>query len=160
MIRVLDRLFLGNDTAAQDLRCLRENAVTHIVNCAIELPNYHEGEFVYLTLGLRDPDPSFHRHLRRVCAFIDRARQDNGAVLVHCYAAISRSPSIVLAYLCHLGLSMEEAATRLGALVWTDPDRLHLEQLALRHGGPRSATEWERLTDLLHGRTAETAADR
>ncbi|MFO0928407.1 MAG: dual specificity protein phosphatase [Gemmataceae bacterium] len=158
MIRVLDGLYLGDDDAARNRTRLRQHGVTHVVNCAIELPNYHEEDFLYLALRLYDPDPQFHRHLVRACAFIDRARRDNGGVLVHCYAAISRSPSVVLAYLCHQGLTLERAAATLGARVWTDPDRVHLDQLARLHGGPADEAGWDRLVDLLHGRQGDDAA--
>jgi protein-tyrosine phosphatase len=132
MIEIVEGLYLGNREAARDLRRLKQAGITHIVNCAVELPNYHQGEFVYLPLGLLDPDPTLHRHFLEVFSFIDDARGQDGRVLVHCFAAISRSPSVVLAYLCHIGDPLEEAARKLGALVWCDPDVLHLEQLA-RH---------------------------
>src|ERR1700722_5529294 len=129
MIQILDNLYLGNRESARDLRRLKEAGITHIVNCAGELPNYHEGEFVYLGMNLLDPDPDYCRHIGPVCAFIDDARKE-GKVLVHCFASISRSPSVVLTYLCHLGDPLEAAAARLAKIVWTSPDRIFLQQLA------------------------------
>src|SRR5262245_24790217 len=122
MIEILEGLYLGDYETARNLVLLRKTGITHIVNCAEELPNFHEGSFEYLALKLRDPDPGMHMHFRSTCLFIDEARKKNGRVLVHCYAAISRSPSIVLSYLCHLGETMEVAGGRLGKIVWTDPD--------------------------------------
>ena len=151
MIEILEGLYLGNREAARDLRRLKEMGITHIVNCADELPNYHDGHFVYLALKLRDPDPKLRGHLARVCAFIDQARQQ-GRVLVHCFAAISRSPTMVLAYLCHQGNSLEQAARHLGQTAWTDPDVLHLRQLADHHGEQLAEWELERLSFLLQGR--------
>src|SRR5260221_134546 len=118
MRQILEGLYLGGMEAARDLPQLRAAGITHIVNCAEELPNYHESEFTYLTLKLADPDPRMHRHFRSVCAFIDEGRR-TGGVLVHCFAAVSRSPSIVLTYLCHQGDTLEAAARRLSAIVWT-----------------------------------------
>lgn len=152
MIRVLDGLYLGNRHAAENHRVLREAGVTHVVNCAGEVPNYHVNDFVYLPLTLQDPDPAFHRQVGRFCTFIDRALDARGQVLVHCYAAISRSPSVVLAYLCHLGWSLDKAATHLGALVWTDPDLVMLEQIARRFDFAWNEQAAQRLYDLLHGR--------
>jgi hypothetical protein len=148
----VEGLFLGNREAACDLRRLREAGITHIVNCAEELPNYHEGMFVYLPLRLRDPDPQMHLQLDAVFSFIDEARREKGRVLVHCFASISRSPAIVLSYLCHLGDTIETAARRMGGIVWTDPDWVFLEQLARRLGLEYGERELIRLSWVLQGR--------
>jgi hypothetical protein len=151
MIEILEGLYLGNREAARDLKRLTEAGITHVVNCADELPNYHEGQLVYLALGLRDPDPNLGGHLARVCGFIDQGRK-KGRVLVHCFAAISRSPAVVLGYLCHLGFSLEQAARWLGQAAWTDPDLIFLRQLAEHHGAVLGSVELERLAALLQGR--------
>src|SRR5437867_1737428 len=129
MIQILEGLYLGNRESARDLRRLEEAGVTHIVNCTVELPNYHEGRFVYLAMKLLDPDPCFGQRIAEACAFIDDARRQ-GKVLVHCFASISRSPAVVLGYLCHQGDPLERAAERLADIVWTSPDRVFLAQLA------------------------------
>jgi hypothetical protein len=151
MIQILDNLYLGNRESARDLRRLREAGITHIVNCTCELPNYHEGELVYLTMKLLDPDPEYRRHIDTVCAFIDDARA-KGKVLVHCFASISRSPSVVLTYLCHLGEPLESAAARLAKIVWTSPDRLFLRQLAEHLGEEWTEEGLRRLEYMLQGR--------
>ncbi len=151
MIEVVHRLYLGNRESARDLPRLKGAGITHVVNCADELPNYHDGQLVYLALRLRDPDPELRKHLARVCGFIDQARQE-GRVLVHCFAAISRSPTVVLAYLCHQGRSLEEAARHLGQLAWCDPDRLFLRQIAEHHGEESGEERLRRLALLLQGR--------
>lgn len=155
MIRVLDGLYLGNIEDARDLPRLAEAGVTHVVNCAHELPNYHEGCLQYLALGLHDPDPRMIDCFDAAWRFIDEGRAKNGGVLVHCFAAVSRSPAVVLSYLCHLGTTLEEAAERLGALVWTDPDLLFLRQLMNRLGEEYAAERLVRLSCTLVGRPAE-----
>jgi protein-tyrosine phosphatase len=103
---------------------------------------------------LRDPDPELRTHLSRVCGFIDQGRAE-GRVLVHCFAAVSRSPSVVLAYLCHQGHSLEQAARHLGKRVWCDPDLLFLRQLAEHHGEETGEERLMRLADILQGRREE-----
>jgi predicted protein tyrosine phosphatase len=152
MIQILEGLYLGNLEAARDARRLREAGITHVVNCTEELPNYHEGAFTYLALKLADPDPRLHRHFRRVCAFIDEGRK-SGGVLVHCFAGVSRSPAVVLTYLCHRGDTLEGAARKLGAIVWTNPDRLFLLQLARHFGEEAGEPELESWSNLLLGRS-------
>jgi protein-tyrosine phosphatase len=151
MIPILDDLYLGNRDSARDLRRLKEAGITHIVNCACELPNYHEGEFVYLPLMLFDPDPEYHRQIASVCAFIDHARAD-GKVLVHCFASISRSPTVVLTYLCHLGEPLHRAADRLAKIVWTAPDRIFLQQLAEHLGEEWTEDSLREVEYTLQGR--------
>jgi hypothetical protein len=151
MVEIVDGLFLGDRDSAGDRGRLQTAGITHVVNCAEELPCYFEGELVYKALRLRDPDPTFHTRLEDACAFIDRARRQGGKVLVHCFAAVSRSPSVVLAYLCHLGEGLEEAARRLGRLAWTDPDPVFLRQIVAHRGLERSDEELERLGEMLRG---------
>jgi hypothetical protein len=152
MIQILEGLYLGNRESACDRARLKAAGITHIVNCADELPCFHQGEFVYLALKLRDPDEGFHRHILRSCAFIDEARRGGGRVLVHCFAAVSRSPAVVLAYLCHLGEELEAAARRLGAIVWTAPDLLFLRQLATHLGAERTHEQLDAVLEVLLGR--------
>jgi hypothetical protein len=151
MIQIIDGLFLGNRQSACDRIRLLEGGVTHVVNCTEELPCYFDGEFHYLHLKLRDPDSAFRDCLPRIFSFIDAGRQ-NGRVLVHCFAAVSRSPATVLAYLCHLGEPFEQAATRLGKLVWTDPDYLFLGQLAAHLGLEHDDESLRSVSELLRGR--------
>jgi protein-tyrosine phosphatase len=160
MIQILDGLHLGNREDARDLLKLREAGVTHVVNCAYELPNYHEGSLEYLALKLHDPDPRMIHCFDQAWAFIDAARKANGGVLVHCFAAVSRSPAIVLSYLCHLGGTVQAAADRLGAAVWTDPDLLFLRQLMDHIGEEYTAEKLLRVSCSLAGRPSDDAAPR
>jgi protein-tyrosine phosphatase len=159
MRRVIDGLYLGNREDARDLAGLEAVGVTHVVNCAEELPDYHEGTLTYLGLNLRDPDPAVRDHIDRTCAFIDAARKEGKAVLVHCFAAISRAPSTVLAYLCHLGDSVEAAARKLAAVAWTDPDVLFIKQVAEHSGMKVTDRDLERLSLILTGRRLERDTD-
>lgn len=154
MIKILEGLYLGNREDARDLARLEMERVTHVVNCAAELPNYHDGTLTYLALKLYDPDPTFHTRIAPACAFIDDARKE-GRVLVHCFAAVSRSPAIVLAYLCHLGDPIEQAARKLAAAAWTDPDLLFLRQISEHRGEELSGDDLERLSRVLQGRRWE-----
>jgi hypothetical protein len=160
MIQILDGLFLGHREDARDLLKLREAGITHVVNCAYELPNYHEGSLQYLALKLHDPDPRMIHCFDEAWAFIDAARKSNGGVLIHCFAAVSRSPAVVLSYLCHLGATLEEAAGRLGALVWTDPDLLFLRQLMDHIGEEYTADRLLRVSCSLAGRPESASGGR
>src|SRR4051794_35762467 len=102
MWQVMPSLFLGDLQDARDRQALHHERITHILNCAAELPCYFAGEFTYLSLTLRDPDARLESQIVKACEFIDKGRR-NGNVLVHCIRAGSRSPAVVLSHLCHVG---------------------------------------------------------
>jgi hypothetical protein len=150
MVEIVPGLYLGSRESARDRDRLRAAGITHIVNCAAELSCYFEGEFVYRELRLHDPDPALVVCLPGVCAFIDEGLR-SGKVLVHCFAAVSRSPAVVLAYLCHLGDELEAAARKFGRIFPTAPDRLFLHQIAEQRGHALSREALTRLERLLLG---------
>src|SRR5438876_525792 len=134
MWEILPDLFLGDRGDACDRDRLRKRAITHIVNCSRELPCPFEGDFEYLWLKMEDPDPTFGTKIPVFCAFIDAGRIQ-GKVMVHCTGGVSRSPAVLLAYLCHLDGSLEQAATRLSRAVQTGIDEDFFYPLARFHGG-------------------------
>merc|ERR1712118_594319 len=102
------RLFLGNSLCSQDLSVLRKKKITHILNATSSLPNQFEDAvdgngktmFQYLRIPVEDDESeSILDHLHESVAFIDQALCNHGRVLVHCQQGVSRSATIVVAYL-------------------------------------------------------------
>ncbi|KAF5399224.1 Dual specificity protein phosphatase 10 [Paragonimus heterotremus] len=100
--KILPYLFIGNARDAQDRTLLRHLGITHIVNVSNSVPMPFQGtaEFKYLRLPASDTNqqnlrPAFDSAI----AFINKARESNGIILVHCHAGISRSVAVVMAYL-------------------------------------------------------------
>ena len=150
MWEVLPDLFLGDRGDARDRDRLRSRGVTHVVNCSRELPCHFEGDFTYLWLWMEDPDPAFCSKVEDFCQFIDAGRRQ-GKVLVHCTGAVSRSPAVILAYLCRLEGSLERAAERLSRAVPTGIDESFLRQLARLHGADLAPAEVRALQRRLLG---------
>lgn len=101
MSEVSPRLYISGSQVARNFEWLRMHGITHIVNCANELPNYYPSNFYYMRLNMFDRSNEDIRHtLEPSKKFIDVALADpNNAVLVHCHMGMSRSATIVLYYL-------------------------------------------------------------
>lgn len=96
-----ERLFISSFQVAGDLERLRQVGITHIVNAAGDIcDNKFPGQFQYLTYYLKDVNSEdisllFYRTLE----WIEQAINSGGRVLVHCREGVSRSATMVIAYL-------------------------------------------------------------
>lgn len=128
MWTVAERLLIGTDDDARDRKLLTDCGVTHIINCAAELKSYFPEAFTYTRLELTDPDQQFHQIVDSSAETIAAARSA-GTVLIHCHGALSRSPAVILAYLCTTELSLIQAAETLANALPTRPNSVFLCQL-------------------------------
>ncbi|CAF0873711.1 unnamed protein product [Rotaria sordida] len=101
MTEILPHIFVGNILDAQTCDRLIQNGITHIVNCTPDLPFYWEKKYEYMRVDILDsPSQNIRKHFEDFISFIDNAlRIKTNNVLVHCSAGISRSPTLVLAYM-------------------------------------------------------------
>lgn len=107
MTEIVPCLFLGNKSNAHDFTFLTNNNITHIVNAAVEVPNRFDNDFKYLNLLLEDNED---QELKIPFDFICEALQNNGRVLIHCQGGVSRSVSVLLAFLMRFkNISLLEA---------------------------------------------------
>ena len=98
-------LYLSSYNAAKNKDLLEKNRITHIINCAQDYcENCFEKEsnIQYLSLYLKDHaleniECTFYECIE----FIEMVKQKEGRVLVHCIQGISRSVSVVIAYLIY-----------------------------------------------------------
>ncbi|KAF2467951.1 phosphatases II [Lindgomyces ingoldianus] len=98
---VLPNLYLGPVSAASNVSFLTNNGITHVLSIGKSPSAVNHLESInYQRLGLIDEeDCDIRPVVERACQFIDSMSSSNEKVLVHCSAAISRSPTIVAAYL-------------------------------------------------------------
>ncbi|VDK38416.1 unnamed protein product [Dibothriocephalus latus] len=132
--RILPHLYLGNYQDAANLSLLKRLGVTHILNVTRDLPMAFEetNSFHYLRLpALDSTEQNIYPFFEKAIEFIDGAKETRGVVLVHCLAGISRSASIVMAYmLYHTPLTVLEAYKLLQSLrPIADPNLAFLGQL-------------------------------
>lgn len=110
--RIVDYIYLGSDTVAKDREVLRQNGITHVLNCVGFLcPEYFKNDLVYKTLWLQDsPSEDITSILYDVFDYFEDVREQGGRVFVHCCQGVSRSTSLVIAFLMWKeGHSFEEA---------------------------------------------------
>ncbi|XP_057326278.1 dual specificity protein phosphatase MPK-4 [Microplitis mediator] len=96
-------LYLGNLTAATDIKWLKDTKITHILtvdSCPLPrqielLPNINL-KFIKITDMPREDILTFFEDTYN---FIDNALQDDKKILVHCYFGVSRSATLVIAYI-------------------------------------------------------------
>lgn len=106
MWRIIDRLYLGDSHDAAAREALDAVGVTHILNCTSTVPCSFPDDFKYLQVRVEPED--FADKIDEICKFVDHGR-DEGIVFVHCSEAHGRSPAAVMAHLCHIGQTVDEA---------------------------------------------------
>uniref|UniRef100_A0A2N9HKF5 Protein-tyrosine-phosphatase n=1 Tax=Fagus sylvatica TaxID=28930 RepID=A0A2N9HKF5_FAGSY len=99
--KVAEHIYLGGDAVAKDRDILKQNGITHVLNCVgFVCPEYFKADFVYRTLWLQDsPSEDITSILYDVFDYFEDVREQGGRVFVHCCQGVSRSTSLVIAYL-------------------------------------------------------------
>uniref|UniRef100_A0A4D5R988 protein-serine/threonine phosphatase n=1 Tax=Scolopendra viridis TaxID=118503 RepID=A0A4D5R988_SCOVI len=128
---ILPGLLLGSQDVAQDLPLLQKHKVSHILNLASGVENAFGDTFIYKKLNVLDlPETNIRKCFDECFNFIDEARKNNGVVLVHCNAGISRSAAVVIAYVMKTqGLRYEQAFEMVKSKRSIKPNEGFLNQL-------------------------------
>ncbi|XP_054132538.1 dual specificity protein phosphatase 13-like [Melozone crissalis] len=157
---VWPNLFLGDLVTANNRFVLWKMGVTHVLNAAHGTSYSHGGQDFYgATIdyyGVPAHDlPSFDisQFFFSAAQFIHKALNTPGAkILVHCAVGVSRSASLVLAYLMiNHHLPLVEAIKTVKEHRWISPNRGFLKHLRNLDAQLRQRKDWNK------GRTAEQA---
>ena len=111
-VEVLPHLYLGDIQIARNRDVLKRYDITKILNVS-KLDNSFESEkeLEYKQIAVEDaPDVNLSEHFPDAFRFIESARQGGERVLVHCHAGMSRSVTVILAYLMQTeGYTLDKA---------------------------------------------------
>ena len=106
---IAPRLYLGRGQDAANLKQLKNHGITHILNVADDVDNFHSNHFTYLNLNVTDfgGDKGIARVFAQAKDFVESALQRGEAnkVLVHCANGSNRSATVAIALLMMLPLA-------------------------------------------------------
>ncbi|XP_077478649.1 dual specificity protein phosphatase 26 [Stigmatopora argus] len=130
-------LYIGDQNMASDRRELTRVGITHIVNCAQSRwrggasDPYAGMNVTYLGIEAHDsPGFDMSKNFYPTADFIHKALTKGGKVLVHCAVGLSRSATLVLAYLMiRQNLTLVEAIKTVKDHRGVTPNRGFLRQL-------------------------------
>ena len=109
--KIINIVYLGKSNSARNREVLHDIGITHVLMVGFDLEAAFPDEFVYKHIELDDKESAdIECHFAAAYEFIDDAAKNGGKTLVHCHAGVSRSATIVVAYLMKkYGLSVADA---------------------------------------------------
>ncbi|CAF2189392.1 unnamed protein product [Rotaria magnacalcarata] len=113
--QILPFLYLGCQDDALSIETMRNNQITHVINVSktgerASFLNENDDEH-FLRVPINDcHNAQLRPYFDKVYKFIEKVRDNNGRVFIHCLAGISRSPTLAIAYVMRdLCLTADEA---------------------------------------------------
>ena len=98
--KILPHLFLGGHEMTTEVDMLHQLNVSHILSITVDAYNHFPEQFTYHQFHLLDSaEADILSILQPAFDFIESAKTQGKACFVHCSFGMSRSPSIVMAYL-------------------------------------------------------------
>ncbi|KAJ7332239.1 hypothetical protein JRQ81_014419 [Phrynocephalus forsythii] len=136
----------------KDLDQLSRHNITHVIAIHDSAQPYIPG-ITYLRIGLQDtPDANIKKHFKECIHFIHSCRLRGGSCLVHCLAGISRSTTIVVAYVMAVTqLSWHEALEAVKAVRPVANPNPGFRQQLEEYGSSQAAQKIHRQLECKYG---------
>eukprot|EP00744_Colponema_vietnamica_P001481 GILI01002450.1.p1 GENE.GILI01002450.1~~GILI01002450.1.p1 ORF type:complete len:251 (+),score=51.69 GILI01002450.1:185-937(+) len=109
--KVLDFVYIGSAVTAAQKDEMQRLGIGYIINVTGSSPNFFPNDFQYMNARLVDADhENIGKHFNAAFNFIEEGRRKGQSVMVHCAAGMSRSATLVIAYLMkHHGMTLKSA---------------------------------------------------
>ena len=98
--KINEKIYLGGIDGAREINYLKQEGITHILSLAGKIfsINYEKGTFITKIIEIMDfTDENIFKYFKECIQFIENSKK----IYIHCMAGVSRSASIVIAYLMY-----------------------------------------------------------
>jgi atypical dual specificity phosphatase len=97
---VISGIYIGDFASACNYTELKKNNITHIVTAILGVGEMNPNEFKYHIVDIADRSyEDISKHFNACSEFINDAIIKGGKVLIHCQCGVSRSSTLIAAYL-------------------------------------------------------------
>lgn len=112
---ILPNIFIGDIASACNQGELERLGVTHIVTAILGVDPKFPEKFEYINIPIRDiPTENINVYFNKSNKFISSALKGGGKVFVHCVCGVSRSATLLAAFMMEeYGMTCDEAIDRL-----------------------------------------------
>ena len=113
--KILNNVYLSNYKDSINNEYINDNNIKVIINCSKNLPFINNNNIIKIRISINDDlskqsNIDLFKYLNNITTIMNKYTKQNYNILVHCYAGIQRSPSIIAAYLIrYYNFSMYEA---------------------------------------------------
>lgn len=100
--KCIEGIYLSSQETAKDFNRLKQIGITHIVNMAVAtgVGSVFPDHFIYHSIDAVDAaTEDLRQYFDEALNFIRNAIEKSGKVLVHCNCGVSRSATLVIAYI-------------------------------------------------------------
>ena len=96
-----NKLFVSGYKVVQNAKLLEKNKITHVLNLVGDYcPNIHKDKYIYKNFFIRDSkSENIECLFYEIFEFIENCFSQNGKLVVHCIQGVSRSITVVVAFL-------------------------------------------------------------
>ena len=98
--KINEKIYLGGIDGAREINYLKQEGITHILSLAGKIfsINYEKGTFITKIIEVMDfTNENIFKYFKECIQFIENSKK----IYIHCMAGVSRSASIVIAYLMY-----------------------------------------------------------
>jgi protein-tyrosine phosphatase len=106
---IVNNIWLGNKSSAQDREFLNSNKIKFLVNCTtdINIPEWYENDNInYIRLPIYDWNSEsnntiLNNEIMNIINYIYLYKKNKKNILVHCFAGMQRSATVIACYLMY-----------------------------------------------------------